>query len=356
MAVVFRCIACRAFFSIDRQSCPSCGEPVDAANKNVWIRYYRAGADGKRVQRKRRLGNISPRKAAEIEQQLRSGQPANTDRLDNVLGEYLRLLKVKGAHLGAVLTHCRRLLDAFGRNTDVAKISKLDILRFRESMVNAGYSQAYIDRHLQTFRAACNAIVGSCVIGGKDLFHPDNRVFRTLTSDEIQSLLLAARDTSPYMYDLILVAINTGLRQANVLNLRWSEVDLENSWIRVVQKGGRHLSIPINDTVREVISRRIGTHEEFVFSNPSTGQPYVGIRRAWERIKKKAGINKPFRWHDLRHVYAIKVLEVTGDITYVQELLGHNQIQTTMRYLNRPPERLRRAVDSLGLKIQQDNE
>ncbi len=123
---------------------------------------------------------------------------------------------------------------------------------------------------------------------------------RWLTKEEAIRLL----DALPtHQRRLARFALATGLRQANVLRLRWSDVDLLRSTARVhadEAKGGEAIGVPLNADAMAVLNEAKGKHPERVFSYKRRPLGQVNTR-SWRNALKRAGIEN-FRWHDLRHV------------------------------------------------------
>lgn len=125
---------------------------------------------------------------------------------------------------------------------------------------------------------------------------------RALTKEEAQRLL----DELPeHQREVVLFALMTGLRQSNVINLEWSQVDLERShaWIPAGQsKNRRPIAVPLNETALAVLMRQQGKDPTRVFTY--RGKPLKTAHNdAWQNALKRAGITD-FRWHDLRHTWA----------------------------------------------------
>ena len=89
------------------------------------------------------------------------------------------------------------------------------------------------------------------------------------------------------------------------------------------------------------------SNSEYVFINPETNKPYKDIKKAFSTVLKNANI-KNFRFHDLRHTVATRMVESGTDLVVVQEILGHSSIQTTMRYAHPVPENKKRAIECLS--------
>lgn len=356
MAVLVECPGCKTRNAIKRVYCTKCKAALPKTNRAYWVvGYIRDGE--KRLKRKKRLGHVFLAEAkAEDAVWLRGegGRPAPVAFRD-IYERYLSSLERRGASIKCQRVYAQRFLALWG-DLDALAITPGMIEDFRAGMMSGVYgkpqSPAYIDRHIQALRAAYNySGIEPNPVKGKQLFRPDNRLFVTLTEDEIHRLLLAAREVAPGLYDPLVVTLNTGLRWSNVFRLRWDQVDLGAGLIRIVQKGQRNHAVAMNATVRNIFAHK-QADTEYVFINPRTNRPYVWTQRAWARIKARAGITKPLRWHDLRHVYATMVYRASGaNHQVVQEILGHSQLSTTLRYMNLPTNVVRQAVDSISVSL-----
>ena len=173
----------------------------------------------------------------------------------------------------------------------------------------------------------------------------DNLRVETVTEAEERRLLLAS---PPYLRDMILFAINTGLRTSDIFNLEWKEVDIEHRRLKkIVKKNLRPLSLPLNDTAFGILDARRGNqHGPYVFYNPMTGDKFKDVKGAIAAAVKRAGLGK-VTWHMFRHTFASWLTREGVDIVTVKELLGHSNISTTMRYAHSNDEAKRRAVERL---------
>jgi integrase len=146
-----------------------------------------------------------------------------------------------------------------------------------------------------------------------------------------------------------LFAQATGLRRREVVSLTWSQVDWGAGIIRAVQKGDKPHVIPITPEITDILWPLQGHHETRVFTfvakrtrtcaksgnryERGTRYPvsYQGWGTVFARTRKKAGV-VDFRIHDLRHTGATRTLRASKNLRAVQEMLGHADIKTTMRY------------------------
>ena len=98
----------------------------------------------------------------------------------------------------------------------------------------------------------------------------------------------------------------TGLRQRNVSFLRWDQIDMARgvAWIHPDEaKAGRPIGVPLNAGALEVLRRRLGRDPTYVFTY--CGKPVERCStHAFKKALARAGIEREFRWHDLRHTWA----------------------------------------------------
>jgi len=192
-----------------------------------------------------------------------------------------------------------------------------------------------------------------------DLVDPPSwkpKKMRTLTPDESRALLEAATDNQ--FYPVIYTAISSGLRQAELLGLRWRDIDLDSRSISVCQVLFKHRGIcefkepktehskrrvsmtpKLADYLREYKADResLALHlgrllkpDDLVFSNPD-GRPIDPsvLSHNFARIVKKAGL-KNVRFHDLRHTFASLALLKGAKPKVISEALGHSSVAFTM--------------------------
>ena len=86
---------------------------------------------------------------------------------------------------------------------------------------------------------------------------------------------------------------------------------------------------------------------EYVFINPKTKKPYLDLKKSFHKVMELADIQN-FRFHDLRHTVATRLVEKGIDLIVVQDILGHSNITTTQRYAHPVPERKQQAIEILN--------
>ena len=178
--------------------------------------------------------------------------------------------------------------------------------------------------------------------------------FDFLDFDEADRLVRAADGEWRCM---ILVALRTGLRQGELLALRWEDVDLKKGLLRVRQsvtrghvtepKSGKGRDIPLSDDALAAFKAQRHLRGPLVFSARgwSDARKTECKHPLW-RASKKAGLRR-IGWHVLRHTFASHLAMRGVPLKAVQELLGHATMEMTMRYAHLSPNVPRDAVKAL---------
>lgn len=155
-----------------------------------------------------------------------------------------------------------------------------------------------------------------------------------------------------YVTPLVLMALNTGLRRGELLQLRWRDIDLPRTNLTVRGEGaktGQTRHVPLNTEVVDVLKKWKPAGAEadrFVFSASTSTAPLAEARKAWAAVLTKAKI-RSFRFHDLRHTFASKLVMAGVDLNTVRELLGRKKISMTLRYAHLAPQHKAAAVEKL---------
>ena len=213
------------------------------------------------------------------------------------------------------------------------------------------WSDATINRHFAFIRHVLNLAVKDQLIarnpsGGISLF-PEAHRTRFLTEDELLRLknLMAVND-----WKVVAFAVETGLRRSEHFHLRWDQVSLEAGVLTIpLPKGGRTRHVPLSEGAKLLLcSSDSFLQSPWVFPGiidplqPMDSRAF--LRRAFEPALKKAGIIGA-SWHTLRHTAASRRVMAGVDLVAVKELLGHRDIETTMRYSHLTPGHLNEAVN-----------
>jgi len=160
-----------------------------------------------------------------------------------------------------------------------------------------------------------------------------------------QRLLSPLMHFGDHLTPAVLLSMNTGLRRGESLKLRWSSVDFNRRFLTVEGRNAKNRQtrhVPLNEEAVNVLRN---WHEQ-----AGTGArvfDVVGFQTAWETLLKRARISK-FRWHDLRHHFASRLVQQGVPLNTVRDLLGHGSVGMSLRYAHLAPDQRREAVAKLN--------
>ncbi len=198
-------------------------------------------------------------------------------------------------------------------------------------------------KHLYTKAVEWSYVKTNPAKGIKLLKEPPGRL-RYLSPDEVEALLKAC---ASHIRPIVITALNTGMRKSEIIHLQWTNVDLKNRKIMVVNAKNNEIRvIPINQTLYQELSTLArDTKTKYVFSG-RYGCPVGDIKKAFQGALERAGI-VDFRFHDLRHTFGSQMVMQGVDIRTVQQLMGHKEIKMTMRYSHLSPGHVHEAMERL---------
>jgi len=185
-------------------------------------------------------------------------------------------------------------------------------------------------------------------------------VIRFLSDDERTRLLEACKQSrDPYLYPIVVLALSTGMRRSEIMNLTWDRVDLAREIVVLGAGDTKNAEIrvvPVKGHAREVLGelRRGGASDSaFVFPAPANGtkgpKP-IDIESAWRAALKRAEV-KDFRFHDLRHS-AASYLAMNGESPLViAAVLGHKTLQMVKRYAHLSEAHTGAVVERMNRKL-----
>ena len=179
---------------------------------------------------------------------------------------------------------------------------------------------------------------------------------RWLDEEEAQRLFSALGTYyNQSVANAIRLLLLTGSRRNEVLHARWEQFDLEKGiWTKPAHttKQRRMEHLPLSSQVLEMLkSMKAEADSPFLFPGKVPGKPLQEIKKAWDTIRKKAGL-PDVRLHDLRHTYASHLVSSGLSLSIVGKLLGHTQASTTQRYAHLADEPLREATELFGSKME----
>ena len=236
----------------------------------------------------------------------------------------------------------------------LSEVTPKIINEYKTRRRNDGIGPASINRELATMKKAFNLAIKEWEWVKENpatrvsMEQENNKRDRWLTTEEEERLL---KVSPTWLKELVIFALNTGMRLGEIISLEWKGVDLFRRTVTVFKsKNKEPRTIPINKTVFEMLKNKakvksIKTGLVF-YTNNHTMLLKTSVDHAFQSALKKAGI-KDSRFHDLRHTFATRLVQLGKDLYKVQKLLGHKTSSMTQRYAHHYPESLRDAVEIL---------
>jgi integrase len=173
------------------------------------------------------------------------------------------------------------------------------------------------------------------------LYKEAKRRVRWITPEQVKQLLA---ELPSHQKDIVLFALSTGLRQANVIGLTWGQVDLirQTAWIPGDKaKGKEDIHISLSE-----FSLQLGKRHERVFTYAKKPIGQVNTR-GWRNALARAGIEN-FRWHDLRHTWASWLVQNGTPLYDIQEMGGWKSSEMVRRYAHLAPAQMAKHAAIVG--------
>lgn len=157
--------------------------------------------------------------------------------------------------------------------------------------------------------------------------------------------------------DLFLVRfiLGTGLRREEMCNLKLEDVDLVAQHVHVWHgKGDKERFVPLPDKLVPIVRQWVGSRRSGYLVTDDKGRRLATVTLYWRitRLGQYAGFTRKIKPHTLRHTFATRIYEQTGDIRLVQALLGHDDISSSQIYAHVAPSRLLEVVNKLDFEVQ----
>ena len=255
---------------------------------------------------------------------------------------------------------CLERLKRFFGDRPVAALGKADLMVYIDHERQKGKmpSSVAVDLlHLSGVYAHMNKCYGWDLrnpVSGLPLAAAEKRV-RYIEKEEAARLLECARQTrNGALADFIELALNTGCRKNELLQLRFQNIDRKRNILTIdarTTKTGKARHIPVNRNARKVFERREHYQQEHCPGSPwvfckKSGERYRTINWVFNKAVRQADIEN-FHIHDLRHTFASWLVSAGVELTKIRDLLGHSSVIMTERYAHLAPDRLHDAVNVL---------
>lgn len=258
---------------------------------------------------------------------------------------------------------CRILVKAF-RNKNLKQLNPGVIEKFKQEFLNTPTrhggkrSMATVNNHLRVLSKICSLAIDADLIENNPCtrvrkFQPNNQRLRVLSVRE-EAALFEKLEGNNLVKQVVTIALHTGMRQGEIFNLKWFDVDFNRGLILIREsKSGKKRMIPMNATVKSLLDG-LQRNSELVFPSPRTGERLNNIKKSFRKAAAQASI-EDFRFHDLRHTAATRMADRGADAFTLAKILGHSDIRMTARYTHATDTAIRRAVENLDVSAQFSN-
>lgn len=261
------------------------------------------------------------------------------------------------------------IANFFGQSCIVQKITPKRVEDFKEYLITIRkVKNSTINKYLRVLSKMFNLGIDNEIISKNPVskvvkLKEDNHKIRYLTLKEEKRLFneiergyevldkntRTKKISYPYLYlkPIVTVALQAGMRKGEILNLEWDNINFEYGFIDLLKtKTNRPRKIPLSKELKELFYK-MERISKYVFTNPKTGIAFKDITKSFKVVLEKAKIEN-FRFHDLRHTVATRLVEKNMDLSVVKDILGHSKITTTQRYAHPVPQRKLDAVEILS--------
>lgn len=241
-------------------------------------------------------------------------------------------------------------LDKYLGKLKLKQIKTETIESIKRARVKDGVSPRTVNATIQVIRSVMRMSKDLDWIDSIPLFRqmkePQRRV-RFLSEDEEERLMQVLPE---HIRQMVRFSLATGLRKSNVTGLQWSQVDIHRScaWINPEQaKARKAIPVPLNSEAIAIIREQMGKHltHVFVYRGSFVEEP----ARHWSKYLKLAKIEN-FRWHDLRHTWASRLIQKGVPLHALMEMGGWSDVSMVRKYAHFSSEHLLEYAEVLSHK------
>lgn len=320
--------------------------------KVFWVSYRR---DGQSFSRSLNTKDKTVAKYLKnkIENEISQGKsplPPNNILIGKVFDEFIERCQVntKARTVAYYKESLMPFINAVGRNTKIQNIKEKTIIDFLNSKNGISPGNTWhIIKTLKTFMnfAVSRGYVGISPVTVKKPKLP-RRSPEAWTPEETKKIL--ASISNPAIYDMIYVNLHVGLRPAELLRVRWEDIDWKNEVLTIPEaKDGEFRKIQLHpEVIRILYPKKQATGRIF----PELTEKQMSNISSEIRKKSKVQRIKRF-WYSIRHTFATEYYKQTKDLRELQEILGHSKISMTTVYVNPQTEHSRQQIRKLAYAL-----
>ena len=337
-----------------------------------WYKFYFAGQqirESSKSTSKTVAKNAENQRRRELEQGFNNVQNRRENRvrrLRDVADEYLAdyRLRFRGVTFAEyAIGHVVRLIgDALLVDIDESTVLKFQTDRLKESAAPKSINEEV--RFLLTLIGEAGDVLRVRLRKRKKLKLPSRRkIGKAYEPEETQHMRQLSRNSrSPHIHLALTMALNAGMRDAEIKSLKWVQIHLEKRYIQILESktdAGDGRIIPINSVLYEAILEHMAWYEEkfkeirtewylFPFGRPRPWDPtrhVTTIKTAWKNVRKNANVTG--RWHDHRHTLITQLAEDGAGEETIRQIVGHVSKEVLRDYLHVRMKAKREALEGI---------
>jgi len=322
---------------------------------NWIIEFYHNGVRYKHALGKGISKTVAKERAEKFRQEVREGKHQEKARritFEKFAEKYLDHARINKRPKSAKRNEVSiKQLTPYFKGQLIGTIHPFQVEQYKKARRDGGASPATVNRDVACLRNMMNCAVdwGHLRVNPLSrvrMIKEDNEKMWVLSPEE-EARLLEACEKSPqrggkekrYLRDLVEFALNSGMRLDEIFSLQKVNVHVEESFLTVLDsKTHEGRNIPLNETLKEILSRRMEKPGGHVFTNSKGGRLTVLTNAFWNAaeeaglIREEGGKKIRFRFHDLRHTFGSRLGMGGTDLKSIMEIMGHKSAKVAMRY------------------------
>jgi integrase len=247
--------------------------------------------------------------------------------------------------------HLARLVKALGADTPLSEITAARIAQYRteraqqasQRRLGETVSAAAVNHELRVLRHLLHLAADEWTVIARAprirlLREPQGRLRWLEPAEEARLLAACLTCGGEALRDMVLVALESGMRQGEIVALTWERIDFTRGVFQLeITKSGRRREVPMRQALYDRLTALPGPREGRLW-------PRRFPRKAWEAAVREAKL-EDFTFHDTRHHFASWFIMRGGSLPALQQILGHRDVSMTLRYAHLAPAHLRVEIE-----------
>lgn len=241
---------------------------------------------------------------------------------------------------------------------NISTFKYMDARNYLAMLYDKGLKRSTVSRKISSLRSFYHYLIEEEAVENHPFlnlpFPKKEKALPTFLYENEIDALFDSLDQSSKMYlrdkAILELLYATGIRASELISLKIERIDFNHMIIKVYGKGNKERIVPFNESTKSSLQEYIRHFKKFIDENGSLWLNYRyepltvrGLRHVLDMMVKRSAQNFDLHPHKLRHSFATHLLNNGADIRAVQELLGHESLQTTQKYTHISKEQLRKT-------------